>query len=295
MNESLPRKCERVREQLDSYLSGEISPPASSEVSSHLDGCADCAAELDVRRTLRESLKSAVQRSAVPPFLEARIRRTLANKQTERRSLWIWAPGFALAAALAVAFLTGWLGSRPAHPWEMAKTDQATFIETLYGQVADVMRVGLGDHVHCAYFRKFPKDPPTAEQLIAKIGPQYAPLLPAIREQAPAGHVVLLAHQCVFQDRSFIHVALEDHGKLVSLVITRKQPGEQLREGSVGSLGNATGATIYKAAADQFSIAGFEAGDYLAFVVSDHSERDNLQWAANLAAPVQRALADTPG
>jgi hypothetical protein len=276
-------------------VSGEISALASSEVSIHLSGCPDCAAELEARRTLRESLKGAVQRSTVPPFLEARIRRSLANKKTERRSLWIWAPGFALAAALAVAFLAGWPGSRQTHSWEMAKADQATFIEALYGQVVDVMRVGLGDHVHCAYFRKFPKDAPTAEQLVAKIGPQYAPLLPAIRENAPAGHVVLLAHQCVFQDRSFIHVALEDHGKLVSLVITRKQPGEQFREGGVGSLGNAAGATIYKAAAEQFAIAGFEAGDYLAFVVSDHNEHDNLQFAAILAAPVQRVLAATQG
>ena len=173
----------------------------------------------------------------------------------------------------------------------MAKADQSTFIDTLAGQVVDIMRVGLGDHLHCAYFRKFPNVPPTAEELVAKIAPQYAPLLPAIREQGPAGHQILLAHQCVFQDRSFIHVVLEDHGKLLSLVITGRQPGESFGEGSVGSVGNSAGATICQAAAKQFAIAGFEAGDYLAFVVFDHSGQDNLQWATNLAAPVRRILA----
>ncbi|MEX2300655.1 MAG: zf-HC2 domain-containing protein [Bryobacterales bacterium] len=295
MSDSLPKNCESVREHLDAYLSGQASPLVRNEVSGHLTCCPHCANELETRRKLRESLKAAVQRSSVPPFLEARIRQSLAGKKTERRSLWIWAPAFALAAALAIAFLTGWVGARHSQPWEMAKQDQATFIDGLYGQVVDIMRVGLGDHLHCAYFRKFPDEPPTAEQLVAKIGPQYAPLLPAIREQAPAGHQVRLAHQCVFQDRSFVHIIVEDKGKLLSLVITRKQPGESFRDGSIPAAGNAAGPAIYPDAAEQFAMAGFEAGDYLAFVVSDHDGQENLQWAANLAAPVQRILADRQG
>jgi anti-sigma factor RsiW len=142
---------------LNSYLSGEIAPPVKDEVSAHLDTCESCSAELQTRIKLRQSLKGAVQRSPVPPFLEARIRASLAGKKTERRSLWIWAPAFGLAAALAIAALTGWVGSRheypwetARHPWEMATQDQDTFIQSLYGQVADVMRIGLGDHLHCA-------------------------------------------------------------------------------------------------------------------------------------------------
>jgi anti-sigma factor (TIGR02949 family) len=294
MNDSLPANCKSVREHLDAYLSGEISSPASEEVSTHLSTCTQCMAELDLRRKLRESLRGAVQRSPVPPFLEARIRRSLETKKTGRTSLWIWAPGFALAALLAVAFLASWIGQRPVHPWETAKADQATFIEALYGEVASIMRVGLGDHVHCTYFRKFPKDVPTPEALVEKIGPQYAPLLPAVREQAPAGSQILLAHQCVFRDRSFIHIALEDRGKLLSLVITRKQPGEQL-DARAGSLGTGSGAGIYQASAEQFAIAAFDAGDFLAFVVSDHKQYDNAQWAANLASPVRKVLAGTEG
>lgn len=287
MNDSLPKTCQSIRGYFNAYLSGEIAPPAREEVSAHLKQCEHCSAEFQTRLKLKESLKGAVQRSPVPPFLETRIRASLAGKKSERRSLWIWAPAVGLAAALAIAALTGWVSSRHAQPWETTRAEQDTFIQALYGEVAEIMRVGLGDHLHCAYFRKFPDDAPTAEQLVEKIGLQYAPLLAAVRAQAPAGHQVLLAHQCVFQDRSFIHIALEDHGKLVSLVITRKQPGESFGE---GSLEGASGAKLHQAKAEQFAIAGFEAGKYLAFVISDHGERENLQLATSFASPVQQVL-----
>jgi hypothetical protein len=286
VNEALPQACQSIRRRFDAYLSGEISPPESAEVSAHLDRCEPCSAEFQTRLKLTESLKGAVHRSAVPPFLEARIRASLAGRKTERRSLWIWAPAFCTAAALAIAALSGWIGSRQERPWEMTSAEQDTFIETLYGQVADIMRVGLGDHLHCAYFRKFPDGLPTAEHLAEKIGPQYAPLLTAIRERAPAGHQVLLAHQCVFQDRRFIHIAIKDRGKLLSLVITRKQPGESFREGVITS----PTPSIHQDSAGQFAIAGFDAGEHLAFVISDHNENDNLELAATLASPVQQVL-----
>jgi hypothetical protein len=294
VNDSLPKACQSIQGHFNALLSGEITSPVREEVAAHLNQCEHCSAEFQTRLKLRESLKDAVQRSPVPPFLEARIRASLAGKKTERKSFWIWVPAFGLAAALAIAALAGWVSSRHEPPWEMARAEQDTFIETLYGQVAQIMRIGLGDHLHCAYFRKFPEDAPTAEQLVEKIGPQYAPLLAAVREQAPAGHQVLLAHQCVFQDRSFVHIALEDRGKLLSLVITRKQPGESFG-GGVGSLEGTSAAKVYQAKAEQFAIAGFEAGEYLAFVVSDHDERENLQLAANLASPVQQVLGDSQG
>jgi hypothetical protein len=204
------------------------------------------------------------------------------------------APAFGLAAALAIAALTGWITLRHQRPWEMAKQDQNKLIDSLYTQVADVMRIGLGDHLHCAYFRKFPDNAPSAEELISKIGPQYAPLLPAVREQTP-GDKLLMAHQCVFRDRSFIHIVLEDHGKLLSLVITRRQPGESFHESSAGTDAATAGVKLYPAKAAQFAISGFEAGGYLAFVISDNSERDNRRMASNLAPSVKRILATVEG
>ena len=72
-------------------------------------------------------------------------------------------------------------------------------------------------------------------------------------------------------------------------MITRKQAGESFGEG-LAPLHGAPGMKVYQAKAEQFAIAGFETGEYLAFVVSDHSERENLQLAANLASPVQQVL-----
>jgi Putative zinc-finger len=295
VNDSLPKTCQGIRGHLNAYLSGEVSPSVRDEVSSHLSVCESCSGEFESRLKLKESLKTAVGRSPVPPFLEARVRESLRVKKGNRRPLWIWVPAFGVAAALAFAVWTGWLGMRNNHPWEMARVDQERFIDTLYGQVGEVMRVGLGDHVHCTYFRKFPKNLPSAEELVTKIGPQYAALLPVVRQYAPAGDHVLMAHQCVFRDRSFIHIALDDHGKLVSLVITRKQPGESFGGGPAGLVGDSAGAKIYQAKAERFAVAGFEAGDYLAFVVSDHNEQENSQLAANLASPVRSILAEVQG
>jgi len=54
------------------------------------------------------------------------------------------------------------------------------------------MKVGLGDHVHCAVFRKFPKNPPTFEEMAAKLGPEYEGLLPLVK----AGDMqIVMAHR----------------------------------------------------------------------------------------------------
>jgi hypothetical protein len=50
------------------------------------------------------------------------------------------------------------------------------------------------------------------------------------------------------------------------------------------------GVSIYQSAADRYQVAGFEAGDYLAYVISDLKSRANLQIATSLAPPVHEFL-----
>ena len=47
---------------------------------------------------------------------------------------------------------------------------------------------------------------------------------------------------------------------------------------------------VYQAAADRYQVAGFEAGDFLAYVVSDLKGEANLQIASTLAPAVREFL-----
>ena len=65
------------------------------------------------------------------------------------------------------------------------------------------MRIGLRDHIHCSVFRKYPKNPPTAEEIlkptpergVKAISPQYAGLILIVRSLVPENYRMTLAHQ----------------------------------------------------------------------------------------------------
>jgi hypothetical protein len=100
-----------------------------------------------------------------------------------------------------------------------------------------------------------------------------------------------MAHQCSYAGRKFIHLTFEKDGGVLSLVIARKQSGE-----SVEGLAPATqssGIPIYQSAAGRYKVAGFEAGNYFAYVVSELKSKANLQLAVNMAVGVQEFLVKT--
>jgi hypothetical protein len=51
---------------------------------------------------------------------------------------------------------------------------------------------------------------------------------------------------------------------------------------------------VYQSAATRYQVAGFEAGDFLAYVVSDLKSKANLHIAANLAPAVREFLLKIP-
>ena len=71
---------------------------------------------------------------------------------------------------------------------------QNTYITRVSANLAAVLKVGLGDHIHCTIFRKYPKDPPPVEKMETDLGPAYAGLLPLVRTAVPEGYKVIMAH-----------------------------------------------------------------------------------------------------
>jgi anti-sigma factor (TIGR02949 family) len=289
--------CEKTLRYLDAYISNELTVETNHDVVRHLECCPACSGELDARTRLRSRLKAAVKTQGVPPELQVSIREQIRNSDSGNRLNLEWfrggrlrwagamAAGLVVAAGLWVNQITERmpaLSDRPA---------QNTYVARVSANLSAVLKVGLGDHIHCSIFRKYPKEPPPIEKMEGELGPTYSGLLPVVRAAVPQGYRVIMAHQCSYAGRHFIHLTFEKDGSLLSLVVARKEPGESLA--GLSRTSESSGIPIYQSAAGRYEVAGFEAGDYFAYVVSELRSKANLQIAANLAAGVHSFLIKT--
>jgi hypothetical protein len=87
-------------------------------------------------------------------------------------------------------------------------------------------------------------------------------------------------------------LTFEKDGGLLFVVVARKQAGESLD--GLSPAAAASGVRIYQSAAGRYQVAGFEAGNFLAYVVSELRNKENLQIAANVAPAVREFLMKTP-
>ena len=290
--------CETTRKYLDSYISNELLVETNHEILRHVESCSACAAELETRTRLRARLKSAVNAQSVPPELQVRIREQIRRSESGWAGFtWLSAGWPRWAGAMASAVVVIGFGLWVTLPGERLPglTDrpaQNAYIQRISTSLAAVLKVGLGDHIHCSIFRKYPKNPPAPEMMESDLGPAYKGLLPVVRAAVPDDYRVVMAHQCSYLGRKFIHLTFEKDGRLLSLVVARKQAGESL-EGLAPS-SEPDGIPIYQSAAGRYRVAGFEAGNFFAYVVSDLKDKSNLQIAAHVAPTVRQFLMNAP-
>jgi anti-sigma factor (TIGR02949 family) len=282
--------CARIRRYMDSYISNELLVETNHEVLRHLETCPGCAADVETRTRIKARLKSAVQNQSVPEDLQARVRAALRE---ESRSSFTWTRWASAAAAVLVVAAGLWVElprwTRPALPDLADRRGQDVFIQKVSASLSAVLTVGLGDHIHCSIFRKYPKNPPSVDEMAQKLGPAYQDLVPLVKARVPEEFRIILAHQCGYQRRRFVHLTLTNGSSLLSLVITRKQPGESMQALTLSD--RASGVAVYQAAAQNYDVAGFETDQFLAYVVSDLGARQNLQIAYALAPSVHQFLA----
>lgn len=278
--------CERTRLYLDSYISNELLIETNNEMVRHLEECPACAAEAEIRSRLKERLKSAVEREAVPAGLEARV----CERLQPRRAYSGWWASWMLSAAAAALFLGALWLAYPRNPLPAVsdRPAQAVYIEKISTHLEAVLRVGLQDHVHCAVFRRYPQNPPSLQELARQLGPDYQGLLPILQAAAPEGYRCEMAHHCSYAGRKYVHLTLRKGNSVLSLVIAHKNPGESMA--GLTAARSVAGVAIYQARAERYQVAGFETGDYLAFVISELDRGRNLDVAAALAPGVKRVL-----
>jgi anti-sigma factor (TIGR02949 family) len=275
------KQCERIRRQLDAYLSNELLVETTGEVLKHLESCEACSRELETRARVREALQKAAAKQLVPEYLGAAIHQRLRNVRPglfERFHATTWALAL---ASLALVLVAG-------QQWLRLQRGRQL--------VASVLTLGVSDHLQCAIRgHNYPDVANPPDQLRKKLGPQYAGVLPVVQEKLP-GFQVLEAHICEVpgSPRKYVHFITRGQGKILSVILTRRE-GESLPAGRLLVAGAPGGVDIYKAKLQGESVAGFETNQYFGFVVSDLGQNEMVELAAGLAPALRSALDGNTG
>lgn len=229
---------------------------------------------------MNERLRTAVRNIEPPPYLEALVR----NRIHAPRKTGPWGARFAVAAVAVVVCLGGAVALR------FFTSPQESYITAVSNQVATIMRVGLGDHIHCSVYRKYPKDAPAVETLTASMTPEFRGLIEMVKEHVPGDFQIIMAHKCRYRLRPFVHISLRNGTSLMSLIIAEKKDGESFRiEGLLPSL-QPGGVPVYRSGVQQFQIAAFETDKRLVYVISDLPAGKNTEMMIALAPGVRDFL-----
>lgn len=230
-------------------------------------------------------LKTAVHSITAPPHLETRIRARLRAEKPERWWRFWLMPASAMAATaigLMVVYQLGHL--------RLTATSQESYIVSVSNRVATLMRVGLGDHIHCAVFRKYPKEAPPVEKLEESLGPEYRGLIPVVKQNVPSDYRLMLGHQCRYHGRRFVHLSFRNDSHLLSLVIAKKSEGESFEaQGLLPALVQ-SGIPLYQAGVQGFAMDAFETRGFLVYFISDLPAADNAAMTIAMAPGVRDLL-----
>src|SRR5258707_5086293 len=265
------RRCERIRQQLDSYLSNELLIETASEVVHHLESCESCSRDLESRMRLRDALQRAVANRPLADYLRADVLRKLRESQPRsfaRVGVKRWALGFASVAVVLLSLFAGqWFNLR--------RGEQL---------IASILKLGVSDHLICAIKgHNYPELANSPDQIRKKLGAAYAPLLQVVQERLP-GFEVLEGHVCSLpgSNRKYVHFITRGQGTILSVILTERN-GASLPKGKSLASAESAGLSIYEDHLSGMEIAGFESAQYFAFVVSDLSQKQVLQLARGLA------------
>jgi hypothetical protein len=276
-----------VPDYLDSYVDNQLAPETHAEVSKHLTVCSSCSEELNAKVALKGRLRTAVQSIAAPPELRSRIQQNLRANAEQGGSHWL--RGLTAIAAAIIICVASVISYELGH-LRLTSNSQESYISSISQQVGSIMRIGLGDHVHCAVFRRFPKNPPSLQQMTQDMGPQYSDLISLVNNNVPKNFRVVMAHQCRYHGRRFVHVTATDGARLMSLVIARKSGSESFTNESLRPLLSDSGLPIYRSSVQRFEIDGFETREHLVYVVSDLNRTQSLEVMTALASGVRDVL-----
>jgi hypothetical protein len=274
--------CQKALAVLDPYIDNELLTESSLELMEHFRRCEACAREAHQRRNARMRLQRAVRGVSPPTGLEERVRdRLRQTKQPPPGKLYL----MAIAASLAISFGTWAAYQRGSLRLTMAS--QESYVAAISGQGASILRIGLGDHLHCAIIRQRAN---RSKAGLDTLPAEFKGLAPIVQRHVPAELPLVLAHECWYQGRKFVHLTFRNDRHLLSLVIARKQTGESLSLANLLPETAESGIPMYTASARDFQVASFESREFLVYTVSDLTRPKNLDVLVSLAPTLQTFL-----
>jgi hypothetical protein len=123
-----------------------------------------------------------------------------------------------------------------------------------------------------------------------KLAVEYRPLIQVVQSNVPADYHLMIAHECRYHGRKFVHLSLKNDSHLLSLVIARKSDGESFGiEGLLPELVS-SGIPIYRAGVQRFEMAAIESRDYLVYFISDLPGQRNTEMMTAMAPQVNEFL-----
>ena len=274
--------CQKVLARLDSYLDNELTTESTLEIVEHFERCPVCMKEAQDRQSERTRLRTAVREVRVPPGLVGRVRdRLRQTRETRSKRFHV----MAIAAALTVCF-GSWVAYRVGVQ-RLTTAAQESYIAMTSRQVAAIMRVGLGDHLLCAVIRQRTNRPQVA---VDNLPAEFRELIPIARQHVPGELPLILAHECRYHGRTYVHLIFRNDRNLLSLIVARKENGESFESANLPSTPSTSGVPIYAAGVGQFQVAAFESRDFLVYTVSDLPRQNNLALLVALSPALQNLL-----
>ena len=276
------RACSGVRAKLDSYIDNELLAETNIEIVEHVQRCTSCTREAEERQRVRAQLQRAVRDVRVPSGLEGRVKdrlRQAGPPPVKKLHLMAIAATFVICVGSWVAYQRGAL--------RVTTASKQSYLETLTGEIATIMRAGLGDHLHCAVI---PQGANRSKVAVDKLPAAFKELIPIVHRYVPVQLPLLLAHECRYHGRTFVHLTFRNESNLLSLVIAHKQHGESLSTTNLLPTLSESGIPVYEAGVRQFQVAAVESRDFVVYTVSDLPHQNNHDVLVALAPALQHLL-----
>ena len=275
------KRCEPIRQYLDSYLSNELLVETASEVVRHLENCEPCSRDLESRTRVRDALQRAVANRPVPDSVRADVLCSLRKCQPRsflHLSARTWAVGGLAGIALALFILFGLLWSGLNRGKEL---------------VASILKIGVSDHLLCTIKgHNYPEAANPPDEIRKKLGARYAPLVQVVQKRLP-GFEVLEGHICSPQgNREYVHLITRGQGTIVSVILTKRNGASLPTVKSLLS-DESAGLSVYQDHISGMETAGFESAQYFVFIVSDLGQNEVRQLARGLAPVLNETLRST--
>jgi hypothetical protein len=140
-------------------------------------------------------------------------------------------------------------------------------------QTNELLNMGVNDHVRCAIAG-------TYAERTQGLGTPFGPMLRPLLDAAGAEYTLVSAHHCTAASRGYIHIVLRRDRTLVSVILTRRGDREVFPR--------VPPTRVHEGTRDAYSVAAFESGDYLAYIVSALPGQQTKELASRLTPVIDR-------